>query len=1652
MKLWLVILALTNLSLLGLASGKEEHNDTDSNWCGDQAPIKHGETCCSTPKSPGKYHLCGRGTICCGDACCPKDWLCSKGSCKKPKHYWHWKTKTTAAATTTQDDPDCESSTVSPPTTITTTLDDCETAVIINGTKTITLPDVTSRTTLTSGGLTFTLGPTETEVSSTSRRTEVSSTSRRSTTSRSSVSFRTTPTSRSTTRRLSSRLSSASRSSTGSSSGGGGGGGEVTSVNSGGQTVISGTGGAITVPTGITTPFTFTASNGQVITFTPTTRPGGITSTPTGSSGVTSTPSIVTNVNSAGQTVISNTGGAITIPTGLTTPITITASNGDVFTFTPSLSLTNPGGDVTSVNSNGQTVISNTGGAITLPTGITTPIVITQSNGQVTTFFPPGVSPPSSSRSVPSSGSGGTTTVNSDGQTVISNTGGAVTIPTGITTPITTTNSGGQVITFFPPGVTPPSSTLSSSTVPQGSTTVNSNGQTVISNTGGAVTLPTGITTPITTTNSGGQVITFFPPGFSQASSTLSSTASAPQGSTTVNSNGQTVISNTGGAVTLPTGITTPITTTNSGGQAITFFPPGFSQSSSTSSSAADQGTTTVNSNGQTVISNTGGGFTIPTGITTPIVVTNSGGQSFTFFPPGASSSSSTSSSTTTPTSGVTTTVNSNGQTVISDTRGAVTLPTGVTTPITTTDSDGDIFTWIPPTATSSSSTSSSSDGSTPIAWLGPIFTPVDEPKRDDDGESSDVPCTAWFFFICIRWGDLNIGGWKFNLPPGIRPPGPPPPFSIDPSLHLTFSVSGTLPPWPAITIGPDRVPTYSPKPSDQPDGECETESAEICATRTSYGVSVSSTVTSTTLTSVMSTCATVYGCSVSDSGTTATTTGACTSASTITDIYLSCPTAGTLVASCSTTSTSTTTGCSVTPSTVTCNVLVPRATGVAPQPACITDSSVYVVYPRNGRDQAQVNRIAVQLRTMETNPDNIYTSNTRTLGLNFWRLVLTDSQATTLRQNSDVASVNIACSTFGLCTDPTTNLVFQENVQDQLVHVSWPAGMGWTTLDDFPAAQRHRYYFDDSAARDIPVYIVDSGAMLTHPVAGDNPEFAWARQNVEWLHIGQDTYPSVLTTQPEDDSQREKIPNGGHGTAMLSIVLGDTLGVAKRAKPYLVRLPRRNILGGFTPEDFLEGVGRVSDELTSSGLGAVVLMAIFWPLEQFVRRDRTGMPVRLDVDDPGGGPPIPGPTIDESFGFDTRLKSLIENIISKGGIPVTGSGNGGGTVMGGMPAKYGDQASAVDYIPGIVVAGAVAADGTVWPRTKFTQNGNLPHVWAPGSGVRVANGLESTLSGGVFYRDNSEGTSDAAAHTAGLAAYFIGLNNVGNGLMNRNGQRVDTVARLFDYIVRETAWPKISGQTFFTVSPISSIWNFVDLEAQGACQWNPNSRPRRRLRDLQARQSDAPRCELPLSSRTSSSTSSSRTSSSTSSSSTTSSSSSRVSSTSSTSSRISSSSSSSSSSTRPPPPTTTTSTTSSTPPPRPTTPLEEFPVDCNNEDDLPGHADIRGGAQSDQAFDFCLDKAKLPNGDVTLGPGDPAVEVTYFDNFDISYRYRIEWVNDCITTVERQNMIAPFGTEDETRDTCFDVLVDCYTQCNNGGVGGAIQVGCLRYLFVGGE
>lgn len=70
--------------------------------------------------------------------------------------------------------------------------------------------------------------------------------------------------------------------------------------------------------------------------------------------------------------------------------------------------------------------------------------------------------------------------------------------------------------------------------------------------------------------------------------------------------------------------------------------------------------------------------------------------------------------------------------------------------------------------------------------------------------------------------------------------------------------------------------------------------------------------------------------------------------------------------------------------------------------------------------------------------------------------------------------------------------------------------------------------------------------------------------------------------------------------------------------------------------------------------------------------------------------------------------------------------------------------------------------------------------------------------------------------------------------------------------------------------------------------------------------------------------------------------------------------------------------------------------------------------------------------------------------NNGVKYDFTIAWVDDCDLGLDEQAARDPTGESDDTKD-CYSAFSNAFG-CNNGGVGGSVRVGCLRYTFTGGE
>lgn len=115
------------------------------------------------------------------------------------------------------------------------------------------------------------------------------------------------------------------------------------------------------------------------------------------------------------------------------------------------------------------------------------------------------------------------------------------------------------------------------------------------------------------------------------------------------------------------------------------------------------------------------------------------------------------------------------------------------------------------------------------------------------------------------------------------------------------------------------------------------------------------------------------------------------------------------------------------------------------------------------------------------------------------------------------------------------------------------------------------------------------------------------------------------------------------HGTSMLGAVAGAKLGIAKKVKPVLVRMPRKYQTGaGASPQNFLEGVYAVDDAITENSRETQAILSLSWYY------DFQGYSAQV------------GEHLTESAYeiWKFRLYSVLKSLIRKGVFVVTGTGN----------------------------------------------------------------------------------------------------------------------------------------------------------------------------------------------------------------------------------------------------------------------------------------------------------------------------------------------------------------------------------------------------------
>ena len=183
-------------------------------------------------------------------------------------------------------------------------------------------------------------------------------------------------------------------------------------------------------------------------------------------------------------------------------------------------------------------------------------------------------------------------------------------------------------------------------------------------------------------------------------------------------------------------------------------------------------------------------------------------------------------------------------------------------------------------------------------------------------------------------------------------------------------------------------------------------------------------------------------------------------------------------------------------------------------------------------------------------------------------------------------------------------------------------------------------YAYDTNMGMNELVYIIDTGADLTHDVCLRPPwsphvmlnpfrkDFFNIRNRAAWLYPRRD-----LLNVPGEGT------NTGHGTCMLSKIGGQMAGVASAITPIVVRVPSTGE-GGDGSLDFVLGFLEVwRDYKARKAAGTVDPMR--------------GAVVNFSSN-------IKGPTADFPLATANLMKNVINQLIDLGVFVVTGSGNTG--------------------------------------------------------------------------------------------------------------------------------------------------------------------------------------------------------------------------------------------------------------------------------------------------------------------------------------------------------------------------------------------------------
>ncbi|KAG5806091.1 hypothetical protein H9Q74_006028 [Fusarium xylarioides] len=133
---------------------------------------------------------------------------------------------------------------------------------------------------------------------------------------------------------------------------------------------------------------------------------------------------------------------------------------------------------------------------------------------------------------------------------------------------------------------------------------------------------------------------------------------------------------------------------------------------------------------------------------------------------------------------------------------------------------------------------------------------------------------------------------------------------------------------------------------------------------------------------------------------------------------------------------------------------------------------------------------------------------------------------------------------------------------------------------------------------------------------------------------------------------------------------------------------------------------------------------------------------------------------------------------------------------------------------------------------------------------------------------------------------------------------------------------------------------------------------------------------------------------------------------------------------------------------PKPTTADVKFEVrnlQCNNEDDFRGHADISSRGAKQVIEEACSHSS---HEDIYMTPDSKPYVKEFEDGDTHKHRVTWSWIEGCSMKNENVSIWDPLdeGVMLGNYTRCAMVMGDTWWDCNNGGVGGSEDVGCVRY------